>query len=172
MLENSSPLFTWERRVEFCETDAAGICHFSSFFLYMEQAEHAMFRHFGWSVFPSKKSSIPDEQLTDAGTSILDPAGRVGSLMDHLSVLTWPRVHCSCDFVSPARFEEVLTVELSVERLGEKSITYLHVIKIGERIVAQGKVVTVCSRVEPGTGKLFGCRIPDSIRGKLTSTHL
>ncbi len=74
--------------------------------------------------------------------------------------------------MSPARFEEVLTIEISVDRIGEKSITYLHAIKVGDRMVAQGKVVTVCSRVEPGTGKLLGCRIPDSIRGKLNSMHL
>ena len=33
-----------QRRVEFSETDAAGIVHFSNFFRYMEGAEHAFLR--------------------------------------------------------------------------------------------------------------------------------
>ena len=40
-----------ERRVLFYETDAAGIVHFSWFFRYMEEAEHALWREAG-SVHP------------------------------------------------------------------------------------------------------------------------
>jgi len=36
--------FKLVRRVEFNETDAAGIVHFSNFFRYMESVEHAFFR--------------------------------------------------------------------------------------------------------------------------------
>jgi acyl-CoA thioester hydrolase len=35
--------FRITRRVEFSETDMAGIVHFSNFFRYMETAEHAFF---------------------------------------------------------------------------------------------------------------------------------
>lgn len=38
------------RRVQFHETDAAGIVHFSRFFLYMEEAEHALWRAAGLSI--------------------------------------------------------------------------------------------------------------------------
>jgi len=171
MSENSSPLFTWERRVEFCETDAAGICHFSSFFVYMEQAEHALFRYFGWSIFPTRNSSASLSLPLEPKAESTRPVTTCAEDPQHL-ILTWPRVHCSCDFVSPARFEDLLTIELSVDRIGEKSITYHHVIKVGERLVAQGKVITVCSHVDPETGKLLGCKIPDAIRGKLISKHL
>ena len=41
-----------KRRVQFYETDAAGIVHFSWFFRYMEEAEHAMWRAVGLSVAP------------------------------------------------------------------------------------------------------------------------
>ena len=37
----SSPFVT-TRRVEFCQTDAAGIMHFAAFFELMEQAEHEL----------------------------------------------------------------------------------------------------------------------------------
>jgi YbgC/YbaW family acyl-CoA thioester hydrolase len=38
------------RRVQFHETDAAGIVHFSCYFLYMEEAEHALWREAGLSI--------------------------------------------------------------------------------------------------------------------------
>jgi YbgC/YbaW family acyl-CoA thioester hydrolase len=39
-----------KRRVQFHETDMAGIVHFSWFFRYMEEAEHAMWREAGLSI--------------------------------------------------------------------------------------------------------------------------
>ena len=42
--------FQITRRVEFSETDLAGIMHFSNFFRFMESAEHAFFRSLGFSV--------------------------------------------------------------------------------------------------------------------------
>ena len=39
-----------KRRVQFYETDMAGIVHFSWFFRYMEEAEHAMWRDAGVSI--------------------------------------------------------------------------------------------------------------------------
>ena len=38
------------RRVEWADTDAAGIIHFASFFRYMEAVEHEMLRARGLSV--------------------------------------------------------------------------------------------------------------------------
>ncbi|HCE02754.1 MAG TPA: acyl-CoA thioesterase, partial [Acidobacteria bacterium] len=42
--------FRLTRRVQFYETDSAGIVHFSVFFRYMEEAEHAMWRAAGLSI--------------------------------------------------------------------------------------------------------------------------
>jgi len=44
--------FRYRRRVEFAETDQAGIAHFSVFFRYMEEAEHALWRAAGLSIAP------------------------------------------------------------------------------------------------------------------------
>ena len=44
--------FRYRRRVEFAETDLAGIAHFSVFFRYMEEAEHALWRAAGMSIAP------------------------------------------------------------------------------------------------------------------------
>ena len=144
MSASSLPIFTWERRVEFSETDAAGIAHFSSFFIYMEQAEHALFRHCGWSIFPTRSEIAPPES----------------------AVVSWPRVHCACDFKSPAFFEDQLSIDLSIERLGNTSITYRHAIRRESSILAIGRVTTVCSRVDSRTHQMTACPIPDYIRDR------
>ena len=61
--------FRTQRRVEFCETDAAGIVHFAEFFPYMEQAEHAMLRHLGLSVvFHDDQGVISWPRIAPAAT--------------------------------------------------------------------------------------------------------
>lgn len=42
--------FRYLRRIQFAETDLAGIVHFSWYFRYMEEAEHALWRAAGLSV--------------------------------------------------------------------------------------------------------------------------
>lgn len=113
------PSFQVQRRVEFCETDAAGIAHFSAFFQYMEQAEHALLRHLGLSV------------------NWRDDEGTIG----------WPRVHAECDYVGAVKFEDLLDVSVCVERLGDKSVTYAFEFTLSQRPVARGKVTAVCCRI-------------------------
>jgi YbgC/YbaW family acyl-CoA thioester hydrolase len=42
--------FHYQRRVQFAETDLAGIAHFSWYLRYMEEAEHALWRAAGLSI--------------------------------------------------------------------------------------------------------------------------
>jgi acyl-CoA thioester hydrolase len=51
-----APRFRYRRRVEFSETDQAGIAHFSVFFRYMEEAEHALWRAAGMSIAPAGRA--------------------------------------------------------------------------------------------------------------------
>lgn len=116
-------VFTSERRVEFCETDAAGIAHFSSLIIYMEQAEHALLRSVGLSVAADNASSREDS----------------------LNVrCSWPRVKVECEFKSPAKFEEVIAMQTCIASLGTKSVTYQHQLAIGNAIIASGKITSVC----------------------------
>ena len=119
----ATPLsFRTKRRVEFRDTDAAGIVHFSAFFVYMEQAEHEMLRSLGLSV------------------AAHDDHGEIG----------WPRIAASCEFLNPARFEEVLDVEVRVDRLGRTSITYAFSFTRDSTPVARGSMTSVCCRIRPG----------------------
>jgi acyl-CoA thioester hydrolase len=140
---NSSP-FVWHRRVEFCETDAAGIVHFSSFFLYMEQAEHALFRTMGTSIFPFD----------------------FHHMREHDPPFTFPRVRCECEYLAPVKFEQVIEMRVHVERLGTKSVTYHHEMLVAERVVARGRIIAVCS--SHVQGKLIGCPIPERLRTSLS----
>jgi 4-hydroxybenzoyl-CoA thioesterase/acyl-CoA thioester hydrolase len=112
-------VFRTSRRVEFRDTDAAGMVHFSVFFNYMEEAEHELLRHLGLSVF----------------------------LADGEGTLTWPRVAASCDFRSVLKFEEVFQIEVAIERLGAKSVTYAIRFVRGDEELANGKLTTVCCRL-------------------------
>jgi len=108
--------FTLTRRVQFAETDMAGILHFSNYYRLMEEAEHAFHRSLGLSVV-MEYDGVP---------------------------IGWPRVATSCEYSSPARFEEELEVRLRVASLGEKSLTYEVEFSSGGRRVAVGRMTAVC----------------------------
>jgi acyl-CoA thioester hydrolase len=130
--------FIYRCRVEFHDTDMAGIVHFSNFFRYMEEAEVAFLRSRGLHV------------------SWREGAQRLG----------FPRVSASCDFMKPARFEDEIEVYISVEQVGTKSVTYSHEFRRGADVLAKGRVTAVCIRV--GTEqKLESIEIPAEIRAKL-----
>lgn len=129
-----------ERRVEFCDTDAAGIAHFSAFFLWMEQAEH--------------------EYLRSRGLSVL--------MRDEQGPISWPRVSTKCDFAGAVRFEDVLTVDVSIARLGTKSVTYAFAFACEGRDVARGEMTSVCCRLSDDHPPQ-GIEIPARIREKLAT---
>ena len=143
--------FSWERRVEFCETDAAGIAHFSSLIIYMEQAEHALLRSLGLSVAHSA-TATPYSATPDDST---------------LRNVSWPRVRVECDFLSPAKFEDIVSINVFLSVLGKKSVTYQHRLFIGTRAIATGSMTSVCCKRENGT--LVGREIPAEIRDALST---
>src|SRR5438094_4215734 len=108
------PVFRTKRRIEFGDTDMAGIVHFSQFFRFMEAAECEFLRSRGLSVKMDWEGQ---------------PIG-------------FPRVSACCDYVKPARFEDLLDIAVSIDRIGTKSMTYaFEFTRDGERI-AQGKVTS------------------------------
>jgi YbgC/YbaW family acyl-CoA thioester hydrolase len=132
-------VFRTTRRVEFADTDMAGIVHFANFFRYMEAAEVEFLRSRGLSV-------------------AMGWEGRKIGL---------PRVAASADFFKPARFEDLLDVAVSLERIGSKSITYgFEFFKDGE-LIAHGKITAACCSV--GGPKLEAVEIPASLRERLES---
>ena len=130
--------FRATRRIEFEDTDAAGIAHFSRFYAFMEQAEHAFLRSLGLSVH-------------------MELEGRR---------LGWPRLAASCEFLEPVRFEEEVEVHLTVKRKGEKSMTYSVEFCRGGRPAARGEITSVCcERGEDGS--LTAIPIPEVFASRI-----
>ena len=141
----SSPMlhdFRVVRRVEFSDTDMAGLMHFSNYFRFMETAEHAFYRELGFSVV----------------------------LRDRRPALGFPRVHASCDFTKPLRFEDLVEIRLRVTAKKSKSLTYSFQFwnMSADPVVeaARGVVTIVCVSHSPD-GKLAAVPIPDDIAGKI-----
>jgi YbgC/YbaW family acyl-CoA thioester hydrolase len=131
--------FTTSRRVEFGDTDMAGIMHFANFFRFMEAAETDFLHTLGMSVSWRRDG-------TKWG---------------------FPRVSAACDYRKPARFEDVLTIAVAIEKVGEKSVSYRFDFanQHGEPL-AVGRITAVFCR-EPEPGRLESAEIPDEIRAKL-----
>jgi len=129
--------FTTTHHVQFSETDMAGVVHFSNYFRWMEEVEHAFFRSLELSI-------VMTSEAVELG---------------------WPRVAASCEYIGPARFEDDITLELRVQRVGDKSLTYeVEFLNKGQRI-ALGKLTSVCCAL--GEGGFRAIAIPAEIRGKL-----
>jgi acyl-CoA thioester hydrolase len=108
------------RRVNFYETDLAGIVHFSCFFRYMEEAEHALWR--------------------EAGLTIARAGEETG----------FPRLAASCDFHAPLRFEDEFEVWVRVARITGRTLQYTFVMTRGETKIATGSTTIACVRKLPG----------------------
>ena len=134
--------FKTSRRVEFRDTDAAGIVHFSVFFTYMEQAEHQMLRSVGLNVMTQ----------------------------DEDRVISWPRVQAACNYRRAIRFEDVIDVFVSVKYLGNKSIKYGFEFFHQQDKIADGEITAVCCEVEHGKPPL-PIEIPTSFREALSHLH-
>ncbi|MFO1439925.1 MAG: thioesterase family protein [Verrucomicrobiaceae bacterium] len=134
--------FTCTERVQFSDTDMAGIVHFSNFFRYMERVEHAFFRSLSFSIVD------PPTQAEE----------RVG----------WPRVHASCDYFAPLRFEEEFECELLVEEVRSKVLRHLiRFWKADGELAAEGRITAACVRRDPTTGKMKAIEIPQRFRDKI-----
>ena len=98
----------------------AGIVHFSWFYRYMEEAEHALWREAGLSIAP-------------AGSEI-----------------GFPRVAASFDFHRPLRFEDEFEVRLTIAEITAKTIRYTATVTRGDTNIATGSLTVACVRKVAG----------------------
>ena len=111
---NPVSTFTYKRRVQFPETDATGIVHFTNFFKYVEEAEHAMWRSVGLSI------------------AARDTA------------IGWPRVAATFEYRRPLRFEDEFEVHLRVDQVTTRSLRYACRVECRGDVVAEGGMTIVC----------------------------
>ena len=111
-----------QRRVQFSETDAAGIVHFSIFFRYFEDAEHAMWREAGLSIHPEE------------------------------SAIGWPRVAASCEYHRPLKFEQVFDVTVRIGEMTKRTIAYIgEITRNGERIATGTWKIACVNKLPDGS---------------------
>ena len=138
--------FKATRRVEFSETDMAGIVHYSNFFRYMETAEHGFYRSLGYSV----------------------------NLTQFNPPLGFPRVHAECDYKKPIKFEDLVEIHLLIKEKRSRVLTYLFKFKklnaddpaaTGIEI-ARGLLTVVCVAHLPD-GRFEAVSIPHELADKI-----
>jgi len=112
--------FHYRRRVQFSETDLAGIAHFSAYFRFMEEAEHALWRAAGLSIGAAEQTG------------------------------GWPRVAAAFDYKSPLRFEDEFDVVVQIAETTRRSIRYAFTITVGTTLVGTGSMTAVCTMKENG----------------------
>jgi YbgC/YbaW family acyl-CoA thioester hydrolase len=105
-------VFRYARRVQFAETDLAGIVHFTHFFRYMEEAEHALWRA--------------------AGMSIAKAGEATG----------WPRLAAAFDFKAPLRFEDEFKVLVRIADVSRRTLQYEFTLMHGEVLIGRGTITT------------------------------
>jgi YbgC/YbaW family acyl-CoA thioester hydrolase len=106
--------------VQFHETDAAGIVHFSVFYLFMEEAEHALWREAGLSIARGRRH------------------------------IAFPRVAAAFEFHRPLRFEDEFEVRIRVAAINRTSMRYACILTRGNERIATGTMTVVCVRAQPG----------------------
>lgn len=130
--------FVTRRRIEFADTDMAGIVHFSRFFVFMETAEVEFLSSLG--ILPGRKTG-----------------GRP---------LFVPRVAARCEYLQPARFGDEVEIRVRVAKIGTKSVTYRHEFRINANTIARGEITAVwCTKLEDGT--IESLAIPAHVRDQL-----
>ncbi len=130
--------FVMPRRVEFMDTDMAGIAHFTAYFRYMETAEHELFRSLGLAA----------------------------ATKDSERHLGWPRVSCGFDFKAALRFQDALEVHIGITKIGKRSISYRADIMCREQIIASGHSTSVCCLID-ANGHMESTDIPKDVTDKL-----
>jgi YbgC/YbaW family acyl-CoA thioester hydrolase len=127
--------FKLKRRVEFSDTDMAGIAHFSNFFRWMEATEHAFFRSLGFTLHENDRDGMRG----------------------------WARVHADCDYKRPLRYPDEFEVRLLVRGVHESSIEYSFAFVQAESEVARGSLEVVYVARPAGAESMRRAPIPPAI---------
>lgn len=136
--EEKHPRFIKQHRVEFYETDMAGIVHFSNFYRWMEVCESDFFRSLG-------------ENLANK--------------MIEGKAIGWPRVSASCSFKSPTYYGDIVDIRLFIQRIGVKSLTMTFEFVREETLLATGQLKTAyCEFTDEDHGRsLRSIEIPENL---------
>ena len=130
--------FHHKERVRWVDTDASQRIHFTAMFRYFETAEQEFFRSLGLNY----------TSLQDLGVDI-------------------PRVSAECNYTAPITYNEMLDIEVRIERVGNSSVTLDYAARREDGVVGANGRVTFCS-VDRTTGRTIP--LPQELRKALVVT--
>lgn len=133
-------VFRQRHRVEFSDTDMAGIIHFSSYFRYMEVTEHAFLRACGFSVVGNDGLGWP---RVDVGCNYKAPL----RFEDEVDV--------------------VLSIDEMREKSIRYGFSFQQILGTTQIQVATGHVTTVCVQMDSVNKAMKATAIPENLRSAL-----
>jgi YbgC/YbaW family acyl-CoA thioester hydrolase len=87
--------------------------HFSVFFRYMEEAEHALWRRAGLVIYQPESNH------------------------------TWPRISAQFDFKAPLKFEDEFEIHTDIAAVTRSTIKWAHTLMRGDTLIGSGSVTVV-----------------------------
>ena len=130
--------FVQERVIEWGDCDAAGIVFYPNYFRWIDGCFHAMCRASGF------------DQMT---------------MMRHHGLVGTPMIQSGLKFRAPGRYHELLSVSATISRLGGSGLTVDYILRVDDRLVAEGQEVrAVAAEVD---GRLKSVPMPETIRAAL-----
>ncbi len=134
--------FIHHRTIEFHETDAAGLVHFSNYFRYAESAEHALYRAIDYPMMNRVESTF----------------------------YGWPRVRAQAKFSAPLDSGDVVRIELWVVEIKDKAIEWAFKLfkNDDDTLAAKGSFATLHVHIDALTRDMKSFPIPEELREKLT----
>ena len=134
--------FTTYRKVEFSDTDMAGLVHFSNYFRYMEIAERDFFE----SLEVNLIQSIPKD------------------------LVGYPRSRAECKFSAPLRFGDTVKIHLTIKAIKDRAIDYqFRLFRHSDTAsipVAKGHITTIYTELTEN-GELQSKPLPRALLDKI-----
>lgn len=134
--------FIFETRIRFVDTDASGRIHYTSMFRYFESAEDEFMRSIGYR---------------------------------HIGARTgpnYPRVHVECDYLKAIRYDDLIRIEVTVERVGGSSYTLGFSALLDGSAAARGKITVACMDPQTQRSRPLPENLSESLRQHFHSSKV
>ena len=127
--------FTWTIRVYYEDTDAGGVVFYANYLKFFERARTEWLRALGVNQH---------------------------AMLEQHGVMFVVK-NASIDYHAPAKLDDVITLTLSVEKLGRASVRFVQQASNGAHLLASARVKVGCV----GRAGLKPCPLPDSVAAKM-----
>lgn len=97
-------------RVSYRDTDQMGTVYYANYLVFFERGRSEFMREAGFTY----------RQMEELG-------------------LFFPVMHAECNYFSPAKYDDLLTIETSISELKNASVVFAYKIKCADKLIADGK---------------------------------